>query len=58
MFHEGAKYSTDNVQRPTGVLKGPRTMSNVLQRCYMFHGEGKMFPTGAKYSTDRVKCST
>ena len=57
MFHEGAKYSTDNVKCSTAVLNGPRTMSNVPRKCYMFHGEGKTFQARAKYSTERVKCS-
>ena len=58
MFHEGAKYSTDNVQCPTEVLNGPRTMSNVARSCSIFHGEGEMFHGDARYSTDNVKCST
>ena len=44
MFHEGAKYPTDNVKYFTEVLNIPR--------------EGQTFHGGAKYSTDNVKCST
>ena len=58
MVHGGAKYSTDNAKCSTQVLNIPRTTSNVLRRCEIFHRQCKMFHGGAKHTTEAVKWST
>ena len=58
MFNGRAKCSANIVKYSTEARHLPQRLSNVPQRCEMFHGDCQVFHGRAKCSTESVKCWT